>query len=127
MTKKELMVLIDNRINEVYFHYQNAENIESGDILPDDAIAIGNLEEQLADLIIKSMEHNKVKFEVGDIVEFYTAKALVTAINYDDSLFVIFPDGSTDTVLPPYCCTKVGCISKDSLELFLNMISTGGK
>ena len=61
MTKKELKNLIDNKIDEIYYAYQTSEHINSGDITPDDMFKLDDIEDQLTDLIIKSMEHNKIR------------------------------------------------------------------
>lgn len=68
MTREELKSLISDKIDKIYYAYQTSEHINSGDIIPDDAFELDDIEDRLADLIIKSMEHNKVQFD-GDIQE----------------------------------------------------------
>lgn len=46
-----LKELIHDKINEVFLEYQNANNIISGDIHPEDAVVLDNFEEALAEFI----------------------------------------------------------------------------
>ena len=46
-----LKQLIHDKINEVFLEYQNANNIISGDIHPEDVVELDNFEEALAEFI----------------------------------------------------------------------------
>lgn len=59
MNKKQLLELIDSKVNEVYLAFQEAENIKDGGISPPDAIELDNIEEMLADFIMQSMTYNR--------------------------------------------------------------------
>lgn len=59
MNRKELLEFIDEKMNEVFLAYQKANGIESGDISPEDAFSLDELQEQVADLIISVCEKNK--------------------------------------------------------------------
>ncbi len=59
MNREELYKLVDDAIDNVFGQYQDVEGITSGDIAPLDAIKLHSLIDQVTDLIISSMEHNK--------------------------------------------------------------------
>ena len=59
MTREKLLKKIDEKVDEIYYDYQTSEGITCGDISPTNAFALDELEEQLADLIIYSMEGNR--------------------------------------------------------------------
>lgn len=46
-----LKQLIHDKINEVFLEYQKANNITSGDIAPEDAVMLDNLEESIAETV----------------------------------------------------------------------------
>lgn len=46
-----LKQLIHDKINEVFLEYQNANNITSGDIHPEDAVELDNFEDALAEFV----------------------------------------------------------------------------
>ena len=84
--------LIDERINEVFLEYQEANNIISGDIHPEDAVELDNFEDALA-----------------EFVERVCAKQ-PKAINYDDftpSWYIYTDaDGETHDVVYGYAETN---------------------
>lgn len=45
--------LIHNKINEIFAEYQKANNIISGDILPEDALDLDGIEDALQELIVR--------------------------------------------------------------------------
>lgn len=51
MDREQLLKLIDEKINEIFVDYQNANGITNGDIHPFDAFRLDQIEEALADLI----------------------------------------------------------------------------
>lgn len=53
MTKKELLKLIESSVNDIFLKYQQANNIESGDITPLQYLRLDDLQENLADIIIE--------------------------------------------------------------------------
>ena len=53
MDKTELINLIEKRINEIAYAYQEANNIQSGDISPLDAFRLTELAEELAEIIMR--------------------------------------------------------------------------
>ena len=57
MNKTELINLIEARIDEVAFEYQKANEIQSGDITPWDAIRLTELAEEMAEIIIRMGEN----------------------------------------------------------------------
>ena len=50
MDKKELLELIEEKTNDVFLEYQ--EKIKSGDISPEQALRLDELQNELADLVI---------------------------------------------------------------------------
>lgn len=59
MNRESLCELIDIKLNEVFLAYQKANGIESGDISPEDAFSLDELQEKMTDLIISVCEKNK--------------------------------------------------------------------
>lgn len=55
-----LEALVSDKINEIFLEYQNAHNIESGDIAPLDQLKLMQIEESLVSLI-KSIYEKEVK------------------------------------------------------------------
>lgn len=53
MDKTELINLIEERIDEIAYAYQEANNIQSGDISPLDAFRLTELAEELAEIIMR--------------------------------------------------------------------------
>ena len=51
MEKSKVLQKIDDKINEIFLECQEELNIKYGDILPDEAFKLEELEEKLADLI----------------------------------------------------------------------------
>lgn len=52
MKKEELMDIIDNKVNEIFFAYQKECGIETGDISPWHSLILEDIEKQLANLIL---------------------------------------------------------------------------
>lgn len=53
MTKEELLKLIESSVNDIFLKYQQANNIESGDITALQSLRLDDLQENLADIIIE--------------------------------------------------------------------------
>lgn len=51
MDKSKVLQKIDDKINEIFLECQEELNIKYGDISPDEAFKLEELEEKLADLI----------------------------------------------------------------------------
>ena len=51
MDKKQLDKLIEQKINEIFFEYQKANNIHHGDVSPHDVLILRQIKISLADLI----------------------------------------------------------------------------
>lgn len=52
MNKSELLELIDTKVNELFYEYQKSNNIQYGDISPDDIMKLQEIEDQLTEFII---------------------------------------------------------------------------
>lgn len=52
MNKKQLSELINEKINEIFLEYQQANNIPNGDISPHDALILRQIKISLADLVM---------------------------------------------------------------------------
>lgn len=52
MDKSELLGLINAKVNELFYEYQMGNNIQYGDISPEDVMVLQEMEDQLADFII---------------------------------------------------------------------------
>lgn len=59
MCRDDVFIIVDNKVTEMFYEYQEAEGILSGDIYPELALELWNLEERLTDLIILAMEDNE--------------------------------------------------------------------
>ena len=59
MNKEELLELIEEKVDEIFLEYQNANNIREGDIHPYDVIRLNYVKEELADLIEHIGEYQK--------------------------------------------------------------------
>lgn len=59
MDRAELYNLIDERVNDVFMDYYEANKISSGDIAPEDVFLLEEIQTQLADLIIRVGQYNK--------------------------------------------------------------------
>lgn len=53
MDRKTLYNLLEERINDIFLEYQNANGIKSGDISPLQALQLEDIQNQLANLIMK--------------------------------------------------------------------------
>lgn len=58
MDRKTLYNLLEERINDIFLEYQNANEIKSGDISPLQALQLENIQNQLADLIMEVRNHD---------------------------------------------------------------------
>lgn len=58
MEREELLRIIDDKVNDIFLAYQEAEDIESGDITPDEEMRLDAIIENLCDCVIESMEKN---------------------------------------------------------------------
>ena len=58
MNKTQLNELIDSKIDEIFFEYQKANGIESGDIFPEEYLKLEEIKDKLSDFVVKSMSHN---------------------------------------------------------------------
>lgn len=52
MDKKELLELIEEKIDDVFLEYQKKNDIKSGDISPEQALRLEELQNELADLVM---------------------------------------------------------------------------
>lgn len=52
MDKKELLELIEEKTDDVFLEYQKKNDIKSGDISPEQALRLDELQNELADLVI---------------------------------------------------------------------------
>jgi hypothetical protein len=52
MDKKELLELIEEKIDDVFLEYQKKNDIKSGDISPEQALRLDELQNELADLVM---------------------------------------------------------------------------
>ena len=77
MNREELYELVDNAIDNVFGKYQDAEGITSGDIAPLDSIKLDSLIDQVTDLIISSMEHNKPDYKWKLTIEHFSDKRIM--------------------------------------------------
>lgn len=59
MKKQEIMILLDGKINEVFAELQAREGITEGDIDPMDAVALDDLTEKTAELILNVVNYQK--------------------------------------------------------------------
>ena len=59
MTREQLLKVITDKTNDIFREYQDAEGITDGGLFFGDSIALDELQNELADLIIRSMQHNK--------------------------------------------------------------------
>ena len=59
MSREELFSLVEEKVNEVFLAYQEANDIESGDISPEDAFRLDEVQEELTELIINVCEKNR--------------------------------------------------------------------
>ena len=59
MTREQLLKVITDKTNDIFREYQDAEGITDGVLFFGDSIALDELQNELADLIIRSMQHNK--------------------------------------------------------------------
>ena len=59
MNKTQLLELIEEKVNEIFLEYQNANEITNGDIHPYDALRLDHIMEELADHIEKVGEYQK--------------------------------------------------------------------
>lgn len=57
--KKEILNLLDKKVNEIFVEIQDREGITSGDIEPFDAVELDELEEHMASLIAKVISYEK--------------------------------------------------------------------
>ena len=58
MEREELLQIIDDKVNDIFLAYQEAEDIESGDITPEEKMRLDAIIENLCDCVIESMEKN---------------------------------------------------------------------
>ena len=58
MEREELLRIIDDKVNDIFLAYQEAEDIESGDITPEEQMRLDAIIENLCDCVIESMEKN---------------------------------------------------------------------
>ena len=123
MTRNELLDLVEDKVNELYLAYQNAEGITNGDIGPDCEFQLDEIEQNLTDLIIKSMEEN-MPMKIGDLVTTVASGslALVTSIEIDGTCFIIYGDGSTDIVQPDEIEKTGEKVNPNIIQMFLNTI-----
>ena len=61
MTKREVMEMIDEKLNEVFAEIQKREGITDGDVEPMDVVAFDELTAQAADLILKITKSQKIE------------------------------------------------------------------
>lgn len=59
MDKQTLLEFIEEKVNEIFLEYQNANDINNGDIHPYDALRLDYIMEELADHIEKVGEYQK--------------------------------------------------------------------
>lgn len=52
MDKKELLELIEEKIDDGFLEYQKKNDIKSGDISPEQALRLDELQNELADLVM---------------------------------------------------------------------------
>lgn len=52
MDKKELLELIEEKTDDVILEYQEKNDIKSGDISPEQALRLDELQNELADLVM---------------------------------------------------------------------------
>ncbi len=57
--KKEILNLLEKKVNEIFVEIQDREGITSGDIEPFDAVELDELEEHMASLIAKVISYEK--------------------------------------------------------------------
>lgn len=58
MNRAELYAIVEGKVDEMFLAYQNAHNIQHGDIYPTEALVLDDLQEKLTDLIISVNQHN---------------------------------------------------------------------
>ena len=59
MDKAQLLELIEEKFDEIFLEYQNANGIQNGDIHPYDALRLDYIKEELADHIERVGEYQK--------------------------------------------------------------------
>jgi hypothetical protein len=59
MDREQLLELISEKVDEIFLEYQNANDIQNGDIHPYDALRLDYIMEELADHIEKVGEYQK--------------------------------------------------------------------
>lgn len=59
MDREQLLELISEKVDEIFLDYQNANDIQNGDIYPYDALRLDYIMEELADHIEKVGEYQK--------------------------------------------------------------------
>lgn len=52
MDRKELLELIEEKTDDVFLEYQEKNDIKSGDISPEQALKLEELQNELADLVM---------------------------------------------------------------------------
>ena len=120
MGKKDLLDIIEEKVNEVYLAYQKANGITHGDMYPEEVFELDYLMDKLADLVISSMKCN-IPIKVGDVVTYMTdSRALVTAIENNEKCFIIYGDGSTDAVSVKDLTRTGDTVSQVFIDKFLN-------
>ena len=58
MNRETLYNLIEERLNDIFLEYHDANEIKSGDISPLQALQLEDIQNQLADLIMKVGSHD---------------------------------------------------------------------
>lgn len=53
MDRKELLELIEEKTDDVFLEYQEKNDIKSGDISPEQALKLEELQNELADLVMR--------------------------------------------------------------------------
>lgn len=59
MNRETLYNLVEERINDIFFEYQAANDIKSGDITPLQTLQLEELQNKLTDLIMNVESENK--------------------------------------------------------------------
>lgn len=57
MIKDLLDMIVDDKIDEIFFECHRIEEITNGDIFPDEAYQLDVLKEEMSDLIYDILEH----------------------------------------------------------------------
>ena len=111
-----LKELIHDKINEVFLEYQQANNITSGDIHPEDAVMLDNFEEAITEFVERVCAYQPKEINYDDLAPswcIYTdcdgnAYDIVYGHNSTDQFFcdvsriICFDDCSGDTVQKIY-------------------------